>query len=342
MADNNSQKPHILVAGTATTEKYTNPGGNGGAKNPSPNRNRSSHATSLIAQLETLKSIEASIINKQEEFNVETRGLSVEFQSDPDFDLKLQSLEFQTSGIELCSSHLNQDKTTSATVFIPEGKLEHFLKKIVAYRDEDNPPKKDGSTTYKNQTLVDSISEIKLAVLESLWTDEIELLPNDGDGSIWWEVWIRLSDQVNHVSYFREHAERLELKVNSEQLTFVDRAVILVYGTKENMARSISLLGIIAELRQPKEAAGFFTDMNPVEQNEWVDECLSRITVEEEINTYACILDSGINEAHPILTTVADSADMHTYEESWGTHDDIGHGTPLIVLEYHFDRRVSY
>ncbi len=332
MADNNSQKPHILVAGTATTAKYTNPGGGGGGNNLLPNRNRSSHAANLITQLETLKSNEASIINEQKEFNVETRGLSVEFQSDPNFDLKLQSLEFQTSGIELCSSHLNQDKTTSATVFIPEGKLEYFLKKIIAYRDKDTKPSdKDGSTKPQNQPLVDSISEIKLAVLESLWTDEIES-PNDGGDSIWWEVWIRLSDQVDHVSYFREHAERLELKVNSEHLTFVDRAVILVFGTKENMARSISLLGVIAELRQPKEAAGFFTGMNPVEQNEWVDECLSRITVDEGINTYACLLDSGINEAHPMLTAVTDSTDMHTYATAWGTHDGRGHGTPMAGL----------
>lgn len=207
MGDNiKKQLPHLIIQNTATTERYTTPQTGGGGNNfILPIRNRQEHASKLITQLENLKSIEKEIILEQKDAGVEIRGLLVEFVSDPEFDLKLESLEFQRSGIELCSSHIKDDETTTATVFIPEGKLDNFLKKVIAYRDKEGKPnKKTGETKPKNQPLVDSIADIKLAVLDSLWTDDTELLPQSSEDKIWWEIWLRLSDKTDNVGFFKE------------------------------------------------------------------------------------------------------------------------------------------
>lgn len=225
----------------------------GGA--PTPDRDRGTHATTLISKLEVLKNLEQSITAQQKEFSSGPSGIYVEFISDPELELQVGSLESLRLGIELCSSKQNEDDTNSATVFIPDGKLGYFLDKVISYRDDDGKPNKEGITKPKNKALVESISDIKQAVVESLWTDDVGLLPNSLQYSIWWEVWIRISDQSD-VSFFREHAEKIGFRLSAKDVSFVDRAVILAYGTREQIAQSILLMGIIAELRCAKEMAG--------------------------------------------------------------------------------------
>jgi hypothetical protein len=92
-----------------------------------------------------------------------------------------------------------------------------------------------------------------LAALEALWTDNLELLPANND-SIWWEVWLRRSSKIDFEAFLHDHANQLQMKVSKEAIRFLDRTVILVYGTKQQMSRSINLLGSIAEVRKVKDS----------------------------------------------------------------------------------------
>lgn len=335
-----TQLPHLIIQNTATAEPYTSPTSGGGGGMKTPVRDRQTHALKLINQLESLKSLEKTITNEQKDLGIEASGIQVEFISDPEFNLKLESLEFQRSGIELCSSHLRNNETTTATVFIPEGKLDYFLKKVIAYRDEEGKTNKEtGESKPKNQPLIDSITEIKLAVLGSLWTDDAELLPQSPKDVIWWEVWLRLSETTDNIAFFREHAQRLGLRLNPNEVKFIDRAVILAHGSREQISRSISLLGLIAELRLAKEATGLFTDMSAAEQSQWAVEAIERTRIAPDSNTYACLLDTGVNNEHPLLVKLAASDDMHSYDPAWGTHDGHhqGHGTPMAGLAAYGD-----
>ncbi len=127
-------------------------------------------------------------------------GIYLEFESEPDFDLKCESLENSTQGIELLSIKKEGAKTL-ATVFIPEGKLVHFEKLLSAYRDRETAKGKP-----KNRDLVESISDIHLAVLDAFWTDSQDVLPTTEE-PIWWEVWLRTGDSRNEIrDFFTTHA----------------------------------------------------------------------------------------------------------------------------------------
>ena len=198
--------PHLLVRGTATTGRYTSPrDGRGTTLNLSP-RNRAQHAEALIQQIKEAQQQEANIIQEQKAFGLDVgNGIYISFESEPAFDLKFESLEFQPSGIELCSIKQIGEQIV-ATVFVPEGKLAHFLKKISQYRDEETTPRSpDKPANPKNKDLVESISAIKLAALRELWTDDAEMFPEDNE-YIWWEVWLRQSDEVDHEGFLRQHA----------------------------------------------------------------------------------------------------------------------------------------
>lgn len=330
--------PHIIVKNTATTSGYTRPPRVVVSPINLPQRDRQAHAEYLLNKLQQVKELESGIITEQKEFGLAAgNGIYLSFESDPGFDLKLESLEFQRSGIELCSIK-KSDNQWIATIFVPEGKLTHFLKKISQYRDEETKPRtQDKEGKPRNKELVESISDIKLAAINALWTDEHELLPRDIHQSFWWEVWLRHSDKIDYEAFLRDHVYQLEMRVSEEAIRFLDRTILLVYGSKSQMSRSIYLLGSIAELRAAKEPASFYTGMDRIEQQDWIKEALSRIAPPQEQSPTVCLLDTGINEQHPLLQPVIRPSGIHTYNPAWGTDDREGHGTPMAGLAAYGD-----
>ena len=258
----NQRLPHLLVTETASTQRYTSPSGGRGKTTLLPERFRIQHAELLIQQIETARENESDIIGEQKAFGMVTgNGIYLSFESEPTFALKFESLEYQRSGIELCAVKKVEEKTV-ATVFVPEGKLERFLNKIIRYRDEDTVPRSpDKPSRPKEQDLIESISAIKLAALRELFTDDLQLFPS-GNTAIWWETWLRHSDDFDYESFLRDHAEQLGMRVSLESIHFLDRTILLVYGTPEQMARSVHLLGSIAEVRKAKDTADFYTGMD--------------------------------------------------------------------------------
>ena len=136
-------------------------------------------------------------------------------------------------------------------------------------------------------------------------------------------VWLRLHRGVDHLARLRGYAEHFHLTIGDQAITFVDRTVVLVTGTANDLSRSIEILGMIAEVRVPKETAAFFTEMTGVEQQDWVDELASRVVQPVQGAPFVCLLDTGLNQAHPLLTHVTDPADLHSYKPDWGVDDPL-------------------
>ena len=62
-------------------------------------------------------------------------GPQVEFESFPDIELAFESLARERSGIELLNVR-QEDNRTHATVFVPDGKLDHFERLVRDYLAE--------------------------------------------------------------------------------------------------------------------------------------------------------------------------------------------------------------
>src|SRR5262249_14347173 len=183
----------------------------------------------------------------------------------------------------------------------------------------------------KNQRLVDSISEISKAVLDALWTDEVSL-PRAGE-PISWEVWLRTgADRETLLETFAQYAQKLGLDLEDGHLSFPDRTVVIARGTRGQISRSADLLNCVAELRKAKDTADFFTAMTAPEQVDWIDDALGRITFPPGDSPAVCILDTGVNNAHPLLRDSLADNDMHTYDPAWNSADHDGHGTEMAGL----------
>lgn len=333
-----AQHPHLIVPATTETARFTSPNSAPHERMNLPSRNRAQHAADLLTKIQAAKPIADQRVGEQRAFGLDAGfGIYLEFESEPNFPLKFESLDLTPSGIELCAVKTTPQNRTQATVFVPEGKLDLFLRRITDYRDNDTTPRTDvGLSRPKNQDLVESITDIKIAALEALWTEETLPFP-EKDTVLTWELWLRRSGAVDHLARLREFGSRFELSVKDQAISFVDRTIVLVRGTAANLARSIDILGMIAEIRLPKVTAAFFADMTVTEQQEWVENLLSRTTLSRSTPPYVCLLDTGLNAGHPLLSAIADTRDLHTYRPAWGVDDRVGHGTPMAGLAAYGD-----
>lgn len=319
---------NIFLDKTGEAHNYTSKS-QGGSGNDLPPRNRIEHGKMIRNKL---KDIWKRVDNEKKEttaISLNTRfGTYLEFESTPNFILTTKSLESTRDGIKLLNIRKEiKDKETfvsKATVFIPKGKENHFLKKVNGYLTEET---KKGNPV--NQNLIASINNIKIAVLESFWTGSKEWIPKED--LIWCEVWIS-SDSDEEESEFRNILEALNIESKREKISFPERRVLFLKANKLLLQQIIESTHLIAEIRRATETAAFFVNLENAEQTEWANELLKRLRVNENSNTCISILDTGINNGHMLLKPILNDNDCYTYESEWGTYDHNGHGTSMAGL----------
>ncbi len=331
MAENNWQrKRHFFLQNSAQTERFVSPP-RVVASAPIPGRDRQAHGAALLGQIQQLApQVEAARVEQLEAGVQEGFGLQIEFLSFPNIELAFESLARERSGIELRNVRHENDRSY-ATVFVPDGRLPHFEKLIVAYLDES----KDTTKGPKFSNLLNTIAEIRAATLHALWTDDSDALPRSDDESLWWEVWLSVrSRREAIVQQFRQVARELGFRTPLGELQFPESTVLLVYGSVGQMKRSVMVLNSIAELRRAKETADFFDSLSPTEQPAWLDDLLLRMTVPRggENVPHVCLFDTGVNHGHPLLATALNATDRHSVEPAWGLEDADGHGTGMAGL----------
>jgi len=251
--------------------------------------NRTAHATKLR---DTLTKIQQESEASRQASTISVAGaptgVTVEFESPPDFDLKLESLENKRKGIELLNVRstptADDELVQLATIFIPDGALKHFFDRFQQYSEETT---EEGAPRHKD--LVDRITELRKATLRALWTDSEEAYPADTE-VIWWEVWLRRHDGKEFARLL-DFAQQTNLPGSERRLTFDDRIIILVKGTSTQLSASLDVLNEIAELRRAKESAAFFVDeLSPSEQADWVEDLKSRSILPGQDAPAVCIL----------------------------------------------------
>ena len=330
---NNEKHHHIFLEGFTESEAFRSPRRGWGSQKV-PQQDRRQHGERLRSQLMEVREI--AFFAREEQRRAEADdllGILVEFESFPDIELAFEKLARERSGIELRNvrNHDNPDNPTFATVFVPDGKLEHFERLIIDYLEE----KKDSiGRPRDNQRLIDTIQQIRAATLQSLWTDEEEF-PTEENRQIWWETWI--SAQRNDrkaVQTFRNLAEVQGIFVQRGYLIFPERVVLLLRASIEQMKQSISILNHIAELRHPRETAEFFDSLPFPEQERLLSDIFNSTQFMSDGSNvpHVCLLDTGVNRGHKLIEPALESHDMYTVEPAWGTDDSEGHGTQMAGL----------
>jgi len=299
--------------------RYT---GTGRGNTNIPQRDFKSHSAFLKTRFEkawaeTAQAESVAIVDNR-------KGIYLEFKSFPDIELLTKSLE-EYSSEKACLCNVREVEEggkvlTYATVYIDKEYRQNFLRKIHRYATE-----KTASGNPKNASLMNSIADInKVVLINSFWTDDSSLIPDDNPQ--WCEVWIR-GTTADIEREFTAIAGKKKIAVKSDCIRFPERMVKLVYASKEQLEFLTLNSDDITEYRRAKETAAFWAEMPPREQAEWIDDFLGRLELPPSSNTAVCVLDTGVNNGHPMLAPLLQIDDCHSAEPSWGTHDHDKHGT---------------
>jgi len=331
---NETYKHIFLNSDNKITERFTTPPTRGGQSNI-PQRDRETHSAILLQKFDAIWNARTVQNTERGAEHIPTReGTYLSFVSALNYDLTTKSLEDLRKGIRLLNVkevRVDDENTQiRATVYIPKGKESHFIEKINDYQSE-NTPKGDP----KNTPLVDSIEDVSLALLESFWTDNTLAIPVT---TKWCEAWLNVNTQEDQeqeqILSFKTILEDIGIEYKPNSIIFPERAVLLINANREQLIELMLRSDLLAEFRAGQEPAGFWVNESILDQQDWVQDLLSRIEVIDS-NVKVCVLDTGVNNGHQLLQPVLSDENTLTVNSIWGTSDHAtgtGHGTLMAGI----------
>lgn len=316
---------HIFLNNLAEVSAYTSTQ-QGGEKSRIPHRDRIEHSQRLISALNTIWAQAQIRTSQRTAISLPNKyGTYLEFKSQAGYDLITKSLEDVRQGVRLLNiRQLGEDENreTLATVYVPAGKENFFLRKLEQYATQQT----ERSGNPKNQKLVNSIEDIRLAILDSLWTDPLDLMPQENP--TWCETWLYINSDSEIITVLSIlHDYQIPYKEN--YISFPERAVILIYADRIQLSELIERIDFLAEFRIGQETASFWVNESNRDQLQWAQDLLNRLSIQES-DVRVCILDTGINNAHQLLNPLLGDSECLTVNPNWGTNDHYragGHGT---------------
>ncbi len=315
---------HIILNGSSEAKNFIAKLGRGGLR-PSSVQDHAEHARELINAIDAI-----DVVSTASATYIEIFGHAGEpFLSD----------KFNVSGLSVLNSEdANPADQIPGRVVVRASRVENGLgklkSKIEAFGEESD---ENVNTRPKHADLANSIDTIALAGLDKLWRHPTKPFPSTSD-SLFWEVWLEPDENATFVAKAREQ----ELIIHDDQLKFPEDIVVLVEGTIEQLANTVTATGAVRAVSPLGAPIDFVDGIEVEEQNEWVDDLLQRTeyqTADDGTASYVTILDTGVSLAHKLIKPVLDEQDRHVAISGWELGDRHGHGTQMAGLALFGDLR---
>ena len=327
-------RPHLDISALVQRGEYKSPGVNG--RQSRLQRIREDHGRRLSAELRTAfdRADAAQTVPVQEIVDLEPLGgifLEIELNS----QAGAQILEKKREKTRQSAEVVSEDGARRIALFVPDDARETLEAVIADYTEGEITSKKG---TPPKATRVEPIEHIREARLRTFWRDDQDALPTDPQAEIWWALWC-FSDRMERVL---SAAETLGLQVASPDtfLRFPETVVVPVFGRVSAIELLLFATGGVAELRRASDNPSVFTQDLKEDVPALIDDLAERVIWPGGEAPAVCLLDTGVNRAHPLIEPALSINDLMSIDPTWGGDDHEGgpgHGTGMAGLALYGD-----
>lgn len=321
-------RPLFVSEQYKTGIRFTSPQ-SGGGDSTLPYRNAREHGNRLYGKLQSLLTSQTELISQNESLN---KGIYLEVLGIEGIDLNIEPLESSSKDIRL--SNFKNTNPQKATLFLPLEKKDFLEKKIKEYTEKLT---KKGNPRHND--LIAVIEDFKIATINSFWNGKEDKIPSET--KVWCEVWLINNKNTHDEDVISEfinvtHTNNIEIRTESN-IKFPERIITLAKLNAEDILNLIDSYQYLAEIRPYAIPNIAYTSMEYIDQKEWVNELKDRVIVDSDSKVSICILDTGVNNVHPLLEDILKDEDKHTFLSSWDVNDHKGHGTEMSGIAAYGD-----
>jgi hypothetical protein len=317
-------RQHIRVDRFVDLKAYKRPNRGMGAKDLGRETER--HAEQLKRDLAASWADADGLVAQRDAEFVGDAGRYVDFDTLP--NEPLPDLSWSSKGIRLANASRAGDGIAKGTLYIPEDAKDFIATKLDEYRVNRG---RTGTPAHQNRFV--AVEEFRAARLESLWVDS---RPHPAhEAQTWWECWC----WPDRIANFDAKAGAVGVLIGENRIHFAERVVVFIYANRAEVARIVASCDAVAELRLGRDDASFFTSgLGRDDQDGWVENAAARLLSGVNRDAVAvCLLDTGINRAHPLLAPAFAAEDLHSVKPAWGVDDHHGHGSEMSGLAVYGD-----
>lgn len=293
-----------------------------------PYRDHKVHAQKLKAQINSVKSEGSKVLTERKNSNDNQILLTIKGQKG--HHLEVKSLESKKEKIEVVRLGISHENEQFAIVKASLSSIDFYTKKINEYEKNQS-----GNNKAPYEDVVNTIEAISLALIQDLWGEQFDYIPNENNEKQWWEVWIDGGTNDREIARynkenFLEICKQKDIQIDEYNfLEFPDRQVVLIYTDGLALAEAITNTSAIVELNLPsKPIVEWHLNNRGINFN--ADENILAIKPPEDHFTTISMLDTGISSAHPYIEKAINKKGLLTIDKiNSSLADIIGHGTAM-------------
>lgn len=297
-----------------------------------PERNRQEHAAFIKDKYNAAVDYAITVLSERAEQGLPSAdGVYINF--DMASGLVPKSLAKKSGATIMKTSEDKRDGNVDVTVYVRKEKKEWLSKKADEYADDEHNTK---SGNPKNASLIEPINAVEPADIHTLYisAESFDMLPEEN--SMLFELWVAKNDNYN-IETLSATFEKLGISVIGEKpLEFDGVDVWLIKATKAQLSELPLAIGYIEGVRPYHQPSILVKDKG--ESREWSGLINGEVQFSiDESSIRVGLLDSGVNNAHSLLSSALPNDRMRSVIGVTDAIDHSDHGTGMAGLVLYGD-----
>lgn len=292
-----------------------------------PQKDRAQHAAFVKASYETaVNHAIARLDERQKQGHPVASGVYIDLEMDKNFIPTSFGKQDGPSGATIMKVTSKDDENSvGVTVYVKKDKKDWLAKKAEAYAQKDT---ESGKPSYAKQIV--PINNITATDIRTLYVSSAEFDAIPEEGCNIYELWLSHSEE-NSVVNVQAILSQLKMDVVAEPLVFDGVDVWLVQASKQQLYSLPLSLGYIEGIRPYQKPTILINSKS--EAREWSELIKGEIIYSNNAeNVQIGILDTGVNNAHELLSAALPDERMDIAIGVAEATDKTNHGTGMAGL----------